>query len=92
MSPMPPLPPRGIFNNNTWVQKKTDGSDGRLILSQNNGFYKTNLGTVSIVDIDSNYEERVSGGKRKTRRSRRRKSKSRKNCSSRRKKTRLFRR
>ena len=49
-------------------------------INNSNNMYDTNAGVKSISFVDKNYENvNVSGGKRKSRRSRTRKSKSRKN-------------
>ena len=80
-SPMPPIPPIDHrFDPGATVVSTTKTPATLRINGLSNNMYDTNAGVKSISFVDKNYENvNVSGGKRKSRRSRTRKSKSRKN-------------
>lgn len=77
----PPPPPRNRFVSGDLVVSKTDPTDRRRILRVVNDSTVYETSRVENVDANYTYENAQSGGKRKTRRSRRRKckNKSRKN-------------
>ena len=78
MPPMPPIDHR--FNPGATVVSTTKTPATLHINGLTNNMYDTNAGVKSISFVDKNYEnQNVTGGKRKSRRSRKRKSKSRKN-------------
>ena len=81
---MPPPPPaRNRFAPGNLVVSKTDPTDRRRILRVVNDstMYETSSGAMSVAKLDANYENvNVSGGKHKSRRSRKR-NKSKKNRS-----------